>query len=121
MTWPETPTVPVEEVVEPAAPELVDGALQPAGTVISTAPLVSPPVAAVYVNVNVRPVWPASTELGETLSAPEPSAESLTVTDGDDPIALRVPPLVDFSRVEKALATRVCEAVAPGPPLEVSP
>ena len=71
--------------------------------------------------MSVRPLWPASALVGETLFVPEPSAESLTVTDGEEPMAVSVPPLVDFARVEKVLVPRVCEAVAPGPPLPVSP
>src|SRR5260221_375341 len=46
MTWPATPTVPVVALVKPLALPVVDGALQPAGSVISTAPLFIPPPAA---------------------------------------------------------------------------
>ena len=47
MTWPATPTVPVLAVVYPAAVPVVEGALQPVGTVTRTAPFTIPPVAAV--------------------------------------------------------------------------
>ena len=39
-----------------------------------TEPLEMPPVAAVYVKVIVRPVWPAETFVVPVVSVPEPSA-----------------------------------------------
>jgi hypothetical protein len=69
-----TATVPVEDVVKPAALPVVDGALQPLGTVTETAPLLIPPVAAVYVKVRVLPVEAAATVVGDTVIVPEPSA-----------------------------------------------
>ena len=53
---------------------VVDGALQPLGTTSVTAPFDVPPVAAVYVNVIVRPVWLAETTLVPLDIVPEPSA-----------------------------------------------
>jgi hypothetical protein len=47
IVWPETETVPVLEVVYPAALPVVEGAFQPLGTTSVTLPLDSPPVAAV--------------------------------------------------------------------------
>src|SRR5437870_2459239 len=99
IVWPETETVPVELVVYPWSVLVVDGADQFAGTATSTAPFLSPPVAAVYVSVSVFPVVPANTEVGEIVSVPDPSALLLTARVGEAPIAVRLPPLVDFSRV----------------------
>ncbi len=71
----------VEIVTEPALAETqpaalaVVGAVQPAGTVMSTSPLPVPPVAAVYVNVIDWPVAPLATFAVGVVSVPEPSAE----------------------------------------------
>jgi hypothetical protein len=71
---PETETVPALAVVYPALDDVVDGGVQPAGTATVTDPFDVPPVAAVYVNVIVRPVWLAETLLVPVVSVPEPSA-----------------------------------------------
>src|SRR5436190_1106258 len=99
MTWPETPTVPVLEVVQPASPSVVEGADQFAGTVNSTAPAFVPPAAvSVYVNVSVLFDVPATAEVGAIDAVPVPSAAFVTFTDGELPIAVNVPAEVDFSR-----------------------
>src|SRR5438477_325677 len=99
MTWPETPTVPDDEVVQPASPSVVDGADQFAGTVSSTAPAFVPPATvSVYVNVSVLFEVPATAEVGAITAVPDPSAAFVTFTDGELPIAVNVPPDVDFSR-----------------------
>ena len=96
---PDVDTDPADEGVKPAFAPVVDGADQPAGTSTVTDPLLIPPVAAVYVNVNVRPVCPANVLVGETVIVPEPSADAFTVTEGELAIAVSVPPDVDFSFV----------------------
>ena len=99
MTWPETPTVPELDVVQPAAPFVIEGADQFAGTVSSTAPAFVPPATvSVYVRVSVLLEVPAATEVGAIDAVPDPSAAFVTFTDGELPIAVNVPPLVDFSR-----------------------
>ena len=98
ITWPLTPTVPDDEVVQPAAPFEIEGADQFAGTVSSTAPEFVPPAAAVYVNVSVNPDEPATCEVGAIDAVPDPSAAFVTFTDGELPIAVNDPPEVDFSR-----------------------
>jgi hypothetical protein len=70
---PETVSVPVLEVENPAALPVVDGGLQPLGTASVTEPLEMPPVGAVYVKVIVRPVWLAETTVIEAPIVPEPS------------------------------------------------
>src|SRR5919199_4551357 len=70
---PDTDTLPVLAVVKPAAEPTAEGALQPDGTSIVTAPLEIPPVGAVYVKVIVRPVCPAETALVPVVSVPPPS------------------------------------------------
>src|SRR5579872_2226212 len=106
--WEETETEPADEVTWPAPAE-VCGAVQPAGTATETAPFVMPPVGAVKVIVSDW-VVPAST--GELLidAVPEPSAALLTVTDGEAPIAVSVPPAVDFSFVVQLAAPVVVVA-----------
>src|SRR5438093_1372211 len=99
MTWPETPTVPVDDVVQPASPSVVEGADQFARTVSSTPPAVVPPASvAVYVNVSVLLEVRAVAEVGAIDAVPVPSAPFVTFTDGELPIAVNVPPEVDFSR-----------------------
>ena len=78
--WLATATVPVLAVTWPA-PAPVCGAVQPAGTSMLTAPLVIPPVGAVYVKVSVVAVF-ANVVSGVTVFVPVPSAALLTVTDG---------------------------------------
>src|SRR5438309_2350754 len=120
MTLAETPTDPVELVVKPALVPLVEGAVQPAGTVSSIAPLVMPPLAAVYVKTRVLPVEPASAEVGLTDIVPEPSALLLTLTEGEAS-AVSVPPVVDFCLVDHVCEPVVVVAVAPGPLLALLP
>ena len=55
-------------------PATVEGGVHPAGTATVSEPFPMPPVAAVYVSVTVRPVWPAETTEIEAAAAPEPSA-----------------------------------------------
>src|SRR5438552_8525570 len=55
IVWLDTVRVPALEVEKPAFAAVVDGALQPLGTTSVTDPFFIPPVAAVYVNVIVRP------------------------------------------------------------------
>src|SRR5438309_2254701 len=83
IVWLETETVPVLAVVLPAFEAVVEGALQPLGTTSVTEPLESPPVAAVYVKVIVRPVWLAETAVVGVVSVPVPSA-ALTVMLGEE-------------------------------------
>src|SRR5438270_368652 len=64
----------------------------------TTPPAATPPVVAVYVAVSVTAV-PAVTDVGATFALPAPSAELLTATVGEAPIAARPPPAVDCSRV----------------------
>src|SRR3954453_6288886 len=70
---PATESEPELDVEKPAAPPVVDGALQPLGTTSVTVPFEIPPVGAVYVNVIVRPVALAETALTEGASVPPPS------------------------------------------------
>ena len=78
---------------------MIDGADQFAGTVSSTAPAFVPPAAvSVYVNVSVLFEVPAAAEVGAIDAVPVPSAAFVTFTDGELPIAVNVPALVDFWR-----------------------
>src|SRR4051794_20856445 len=79
-----------------------------------------PPVAAVYVNVIVRPVWLADTALVPEVSVPEPSA-AYTVMLGDEPRLASAPADVDFSCACHVCAPVLEVAVAPGPPEAVEP
>jgi hypothetical protein len=79
-----------------------------------------PPVAAVYVNVNVLPVEESATELLPDVSEPEPSAAQ-TVMLGDVAMLVSEPIEVDFSWVVHVCAPVEDGAVAPGPPLPVAP
>jgi hypothetical protein len=116
ITCPETPTVPVLAVVQPALPFVVEGALQPLGTVSSTAPVDIPPVAAVYVKMIVLPVWEAlAFELSGDI-VPEPSA-ALTVMLGELASAVSVPLEVAFCRVDQVCVPVEEVAVAPVPVL----
>ena len=84
ITWPLTPTVPVDAIVQPALPLVMDGADQFAGTVNSTAPLFMPPATdSVYVSVSVSPVEPATCDVGAIAAVPLPSAAFVTFTDGN--------------------------------------
>ena len=99
ITWPDTPTVPELDVVQPGSPFVIEGADQFAGTVNSTAPAFVPPAAvSVYVTVSVLFDVPATAEVGAIDAVPDPSAAFVTLTDGDEPNAVNVPALVDFSR-----------------------
>ncbi len=69
----ETATDPEAELTQPAAFEVV-GAVQPAGTVRSTSPLLMPPAAAVYVKVIVWPPAPLATLAVGVVRVPVPSA-----------------------------------------------
>jgi hypothetical protein len=120
IVWPETDTVPELAVVYPAALPVVEGALHPLGTSSVTEPFEMPPVAAVYVNVIVRPVWPADTLLVPLASVPDPSA-AYTVMLGDDARFVSEPFDVDFSFACTVCAPVVDPIVAPGPPEPVSP
>src|SRR5579872_8631 len=93
--WDETETEPADDVTWPA-PALVCGAVQPAGTSSEKAPFVIPPLGAVNVNVIVLPLEAARTFDVPLVTVPAPSAALFTVTDGDAPIAVSVPPAVDF-------------------------
>jgi hypothetical protein len=62
------------------------------------------------VKVSVVPTDSVATE-GETVIVPEPSAETETVTLGEEERAVRVPELVDFSLVEKLWAPAVSGTV----------
>ena len=64
----------------------------------------------------VFPVEPASTDEVAVVSVPDPSAELVTVMDGEDARLVRVPPGVDFSWACQVCAPVVAVAVAPGPP-----
>ena len=107
--------MPVLAVVYPAALELSDGADHPLGTVNSTDPLLKPPVAAVYVNVNVFPVDPADTADTSEAIDPEPSA-AYTVTLGELTNAVNVPAAVDFCWAVQVCAPVDAVAVAPEAP-----
>ena len=68
-------------------------------------------------------VVPAVALVGEIVPLPSPSAEFVTVTVGEAPIVVSVPPLVDFSCTVQ-VAAPVCEAdgsTAPLLPPLVSP
>ena len=105
--------------MQPAFPFVVDGADQFAGTVSSTAPLLVPPATvSVYVNVSVNPDEPATTDVGAIDAVPDPSAAFVTFTDGDEPIAVKVPPDVDFSRTLH-VADPDCAFVGPTAPVDV--
>ena len=120
MSWPETETVPVEEVVKPAADPVNDGADQPEGTVTLTAPPDTPPVAAVYVNTNVLPAEPFTTEDVGVVNDPDPSA-AYTLIDGEAERLVSVPPETAFDCVCQVAEPAVEEAVAPGPAEAVEP
>ncbi len=75
---PENDNVPAEVFVHPAT-FAAEGAVQPAGTEMSSSPELVPPDAAVYVNVNVFPVDAADTAVGDTAFEPEPSAAAEAV------------------------------------------
>jgi len=80
-------------VVYPGEPDVVFcGAVQFAGTVISTTLLAArPPVVAVYVNVSVFAVEPASTVVGLTDAEPDPWCRGVRA----GPRAYTFPPLSD--------------------------
>ena len=98
----------------------IEGAVQPVGTTSVTVPFESPPVAAVYVNVIVRPVWLAETLLVPLVSVPDPSA-ALTVMLGELPRFVQAQAAREFCCACQVCAPVVDVAVAPGPPLEVDP
>src|SRR5207244_1922565 len=75
IVWPDTDTVPAEDVVNPFAEPVALGALQPGGTASVTAPFTVPPEAAVYVNVMVLPAEFAETFVVGVVRVPLPSAE----------------------------------------------
>src|SRR5919197_6132355 len=74
IVWPETLKLPVLAVVYVLLEGVVDGAGHALGTSSVTRPPERPPVAAVYVNVIVRPGWLAENAVGDAVSVPEPSA-----------------------------------------------
>lgn len=76
---PETDTVPVLAVAYPVAVWVIDGGLQPDGTVTVTDPPLIPPAAVVYVNVTTWPVDFAETAVVGVLKVPEPFAAPTTV------------------------------------------
>jgi hypothetical protein len=92
--------VPVEAIVYPTVPEVVDGADQPEGTVTATAPLFIPPVPAAKVKLNVVEAE-VSTAPGETARVPEPSGAVTTPTSGEVERAVRMPDAVEASSVTK--------------------
>jgi hypothetical protein len=114
--WPEeTERVPALEVKKPGAVVVVDGALQPFGTVMVTVPFEIPPVATVYVRARVFPVLAPRTTVGEEASVPEPSRAS-TVTVGPPPATGAKEP----EALDRSFVFHVCTApfggdVAPGP------
>ena len=107
--------MPLEEVVYPAVPDEVDGAVQPDGTVTVTAPFDMPPAAAEYVNANDTGEA-AVTEPGDTVADPDPSGAYLTLTVGEDARAVDVPVAVDFSDTAK-----LDDPTAPGDTAELAP
>ncbi len=78
-----------------------------------------PPVAAVYVNVIVRPVCDALTVEIDAAIEPDPSA-AYTVMEGDE-MLVKVPLLRDSSCPCHVCAPVVDVAVAPEPPPDLSP
>ena len=66
-------------------------------------------------NVIVLPVDPANTPVVGVVNVPDPSAEVVTLMDGDDARLVSVPPLVDFSWACQIWAPRDDVAVAPVP------
>src|ERR671935_1840053 len=99
----------------------MDGAVHAAGTSRVTRPPDTPPVAAVYVKVIVRPVWLADTAVGEAVIVPLPSA-AYTVIEGEPDVMLVSEPFaVDFSWTCQVCAPVEEVAVAPEPPPLVSP
>ncbi len=85
-----------------------------------TVPLASPPAAAVYVKVIVRPVCALLTEPVGVVSVPEPSAAS-TVMLGEAPRFASELVASDFSCACQVCAPPTDGAVAPGPPPAVEP
>ena len=85
-----------------------------------TSPLASPPAAAMYVKVIVRPVCEAETLAIDAVSVPEPSF-AFTVIDGDVARFVKTPPAVARSWNCHVCTPGVTVAVAPGPPPLVSP
>src|SRR5439155_20223489 len=95
---PLTKTVPDVAETWPA-PAAVVGAVQPLGTSMVIAPLVIPPVAAVYVKVIELPVELRSAVVVAVLSVPEPCGAFWTSIDGEDASAVYEPPPVERCRV----------------------
>src|ERR671937_1091106 len=121
MVCPETLTLPVLAVVYAAFEPVIDGAGQPLGTSTVMRPPERHPVAAVYVSVNVRPVWLADTVVGDTVIVPLPSA-AYTVIEGEpDVMLVSEPAPVDFSLPCQVAAPVLEGTVAPEPPPLVSP
>ena len=116
---PETETTPKVDVVKPG-PATVAGGVQPAGTSTVSVPLLMPPAATVYVSVSVRPA--CEPETAERLDAivPVPSA-AYTVIVGWAARFVSAPRLDERSFVVQTTPPVVDAAVAPGPPLPVSP
>jgi hypothetical protein len=85
-----------------------------------TEPFDVPPVAAVYVNVIVRPVCALLTEPVGVVSVPEPSYAS-TVTLGEEPRFVSELAEVDFACPCQVWAPPDEGAVAPVPPPAVEP
>src|SRR5262249_2775488 len=106
--------------VPPGLNPFGSGVVQPAGITIVISPWNSDPAAAVYVKVRKVPVEAGATVVGNTVSVPVPSADT-TVTIGETPRAVSVPPADDFSCVVNVLEPPVPGALAPGPPEPVSP
>jgi hypothetical protein len=103
----------------------VCGADHPEGTATVTAASdARPPVATVYVRISVFAVDPATVVVGAIDAVPDPSVAFVTVTDGLDPSAVRVPVDVDFSvTAHDANPAFAADGATAAPPLEpiVSP
>src|SRR4051812_25430440 len=107
-------------LVPPGLKPFVSGADQPAGTVRSSSPPMTPPAAAVYVKVKKFPLELLIATVGVTVTVPAPSAAT-TFTCGEVASACRLLSFVDSCCVVNVETPPVEGAVAPGPPEPVSP
>src|SRR5436190_5802858 len=116
----ETETVPTDAVVYPRAVSVSEGALQPAGTLSVSAPLTRPPVAAVYVNTIVVPLFLCRIVVLGVVRVPEPSA-AVTWRLGEAARAVTVPAAFERSLTCQLWSAGLAGAVAPGPPPALEP
>ena len=99
---------------------LVEGALQPVGTVRVTAPFSIPPLAALYVKTTVLPLELWATVVVGVVIVPEPSA-AYTLTRSEEARAVSAPAATDFCLARQVVVPTVEPTVAPGPPAALEP